>query len=104
MIEVLALPEWDAPPTSLEAWAGQLEGQGFEVVVTRESASVSWLELNELRMRGYVLLEGQKVEAINFELAAPDPSRGLEALAVAAATLRWELHDDEGDDDEDHEN
>jgi len=106
MIELLALPAWDTPPTLLSAWAERLEGQGLTVSVTRESTGVSWVEVGSLRLRGYAVMEGLHAEAINFELAAPDPAPARAALERAAAELAWELHEEdegggEGDEDDD---
>jgi len=103
MTERLALPAWDTAPTQLAAWVTQLESQGLTVAVTRDSASLHWLEVSDLRLRGYAVTEGRNVEAINFELADPDPDPALQALETAAAALAWELHEDEddGEDDDD---
>jgi hypothetical protein len=96
MIERLALPAWDTAPTPLSAWVERLQGQGLGVVVARESADVSWLEVNALRLRGYAITAGLNVEAINFEITADDPAPALRALEAAAA-LGWELHEDDGE-------
>ena len=106
MIELLALPGWQTPPRSLEDWVAQLEVQAGPVVVTRESTGASWIEVGRLRLRGYVVLQGQKVEAINFELATPDPGPVTCAVEAAAQALGWEVHPDDPDDahaDEDDE-
>ena len=101
MIELLAVPAWDAGPTPLSAWVAGLEAQGLTVIVNRESTNVAWIEVHALRLRGYVVLDGGRdVEAINFELAAPDPAPARGVVESAAAKLAWEVHDD-GDDDED---
>ena len=68
------------------------------VTVTRESTGVSWLEAASLRLRGYAVIEGRHVEAINFELAALDPEPAARAVAEAAEALGWEVHPDEPDD------
>lgn len=103
MIELLALPQWQAPPRTIDEWVAALSGQSAgPVVVTRESTTVSWLEIGSLRVRGYVVLEGQSVQAINFELAAPDPEPATRAIEAAALALEWEVHpDDPEDQDED---
>src|SRR5262249_40594761 len=62
MIERLALPAWDTAPTPLSAWVERLQGEGLEVVTTRESADVSWLEVDGLRLRGYAVTVGTNVE------------------------------------------
>jgi hypothetical protein len=104
MIELLALPGWRTPPTPLDAWVARLTTPGASVVVARESSDVSWLEVAPLRLRGYAMLAGPFVEAINFELSAPDPAPAAHAVVAAAEALGWEVHRDDdadGDDDED---
>ena len=86
--------------TPLSAWSDQFAGQGLEAVVTRESPSVSWIEVSALGLRGYAVMEGLALEAINFELLDPDPSPARDALTRAAAALRWELDEDDDDDDD----
>ncbi len=103
MIELLALPDWQTPPRSLDDWVAQFEALAGPVVVTRESSGVSWVEIGTLRLRGYVVLEGQRVEAINFELAAPDPEPAARVVEAAAQALGWEVHPDEPDDASDDE-
>jgi hypothetical protein len=101
MIELLALPGWQTPPTSLDDWVSRLSDMCGPVAVTRESTGVSWLEVGSLRLRGYAVIEGRQVEAINFELAAPDPAPAALAVEAAAAALGWEVHPDEPDDEDD---
>lgn len=101
MIELLAVPAWNAVATPLSAWVEQFENQGLSVAVERESTGVSWLEIASLRLRGYALTGGGGVEAINFELAAPDPEPARLALVRAASALTWEVHEDDNDDDDD---
>jgi hypothetical protein len=103
MIELLALPDWRTPPRTLDEWAARLAEQGGPVAVRRESSSESWLEVGSLRLRGYAMLAGPHVEAINFELSAPDPAPAARAVEAAAAALGWEVHADEPGDDEDGE-
>ena len=62
------------------------------MVVTRESTGVSWLEIGPLRLRGYAVLAGRHVEAINFELADPDPAPATRVVEAAAEALGWEVH------------
>lgn len=101
MIELLAVPAWDTARTPLSAWVERLEGQGWTVVVNHESTNVAWIVVNALRLRGYVVLAGGRdAEAINFELAAADPTLARAALEQAAAALAWELHDEENGDDD----
>jgi hypothetical protein len=100
MFELLALPGWNIPPTPLARWVEALEGLGQEVGVTRESSTVSWVEVRALSLRGYAVMDGLNVQAINFELAAPDPSEARQAVEQAALALAWEV-DDEQDEAED---
>jgi hypothetical protein len=102
MTEVLALPGWNLPPTPLTAWVDQFERLGLAADAVRESTGVSWIEVRALRLRGYAVMQGTCPEAISFELADPDPSAARQAVEAAAAALGWEIHDDEGqEDDED---
>jgi len=103
MIELLALPGWQTAPTTLDAWVAQLETHGGPVVVTRESTGASWLEIGTLRLRGYAILAGRAVEAINFELAQADPAPATRAVNAAAEALGWEVHLDDDDDEVDGE-
>ena len=100
MREYLALPGWNTPPTSMDAWVAHLTDQGGPVAVRRESATVAWLEVATLRLRGYVVVENGHASAINFELHDPDPGPALLVIEQAAAALGWEL---DGDDDEDQD-
>jgi hypothetical protein len=100
MLELLALPGWNTPTTTLDAWVAQLQSLGVSVVVERESSEVSWLEITVLRTRGYAVNEGLRLEAINFEFHDPDPANAVELVQAAALALGWELHPDEPDDDD----
>lgn len=101
MLEVLALPGWRSPPTPLDAWVDQLATHGGPVVVTREFTGASWLEVGPLRLRGYAMLAGRNVEAINFEWPEADSGLALRAIEAAAEALGWEVHFDDDDDDDD---
>jgi hypothetical protein len=104
MTELLALPDWQTPPRTLDEWVAALSGRAGQVAVVRESTTVVWLEVGSLRLRGYAVLEGVNVEAINFELADPDPAPATLLLEEVARSLGWELHADEpGDDSDDDE-
>jgi hypothetical protein len=103
MLEYLALPAWDTPETTVDAWVVQLSETAGPVIVSRESPSVTWLEVAPLRLRGYVMLENGHAAAINFELHALDPGPATQAIEAAAASLGWEIHADD-DDKEDDEN
>jgi hypothetical protein len=106
MTELLALPGWNTPPTPLEAWSEALRSAGHPVATTRESTGVAWLEVGALRLRGYAVLQGDHVEAINFELAGTAGATGPEtdpartAVERAAAALGWEVHEDDGEEDD----
>ena len=104
MIELLAVPCWNTPPIHLAAWVEALQNQGLAAVVVRDSPQGSWIEVNALRFRGYALMNGIKVEAVNFELTAPDPTPARLAIETAVAALAWEIDEDndvEDDDDDD---
>lgn len=100
MIELLALPVWDAPPRSVDDWRGALAGRGYEPRLEREASDECWLVVAPLRLRGYVVMEGDRVSAINFELTDPEPAAATRLLEEAAGELGWEIHpDDEEVDD-----
>ncbi len=101
MFEILAIPGWKTAGTPLSDWVAQFAGQGFEAVVTRESTAVSWIVVDALRLRGYAVMAGRTVEAINFELSDPDPQSARDALERASIALAWELDDSQDDDDDD---
>jgi hypothetical protein len=103
MIELLALPGWQAPPTTLDDWIGRLTDLAGPVSVSRESNEATWLELGALRLRGYAVLAGLRVEAINFELTGPDPGPATSVVEAAARALGWEVHPDDPEDDEDED-
>src|SRR5262245_51730154 len=96
MIELLALPQWQAPPRTIDDWVAELTTAAGPVAVTRESTGVFWLELGSLRLRGYAVVEGQAVQAVSFELNAPDPEPATRAIEAAASALGWEVHPDDG--------
>jgi hypothetical protein len=102
MLEYLALPAWNTPPTSVDSWVAELS-EAAPVIVTRESSTVTWLEMAPLRLKAYVVVESGNATAINFELHAIDPAASTRAILKAAETLGWDLHEDEEGDDEDEE-
>ena len=63
MIELLAIPAWDTSPTTLAQWLEAFEAQSLVVSIVRDSPQASWIEVNALRLRGYALMDGIKVEA-----------------------------------------
>src|SRR5436190_384074 len=91
MTELLALPAWDSPPRSLDDWAAGLTALGHPPEVAHESPGVAWLEVAPLRLRGYAVIEGGHVTAINFELHDPDIAPSYRLVAAAASALRWEV-------------
>jgi hypothetical protein len=104
MIEFLAIPGWQTPPTTLEAWVARLGEVFGPVEVEREGPQGSWIIVPSLRLRGFAVLAGPHVEAIDFELNDPDPAAATSLLEAAAAALGWEIHPDDGeveDDDDD---
>ncbi len=104
MIEYLSLPSHGTGPTSVDSWVAQLSEVAGPVIVSRESSTVTWLEVAPMRLRGYVMIENGYASAINFELASLDPAPATRALQAAAEALGWELYeDDEDDQDEDDE-
>ena len=94
-IELLVLPGWQSPPRSLDDWVAELTSHAGPVVVTREDADASWLEVALLQLRGYAMLVGRNVDAINFELAGTDPEPATRAVTAAAEALGWEIHLDD---------
>jgi hypothetical protein len=101
MTEFLALPGWNTPPVTLDAWVAQLAAQGHPPTLTRDEPGACWLEVGPLRLRGYTLTEGEHLAAINFELSAPDPGPALQVIEAAALALGWEIHSDEPDEEDD---
>jgi hypothetical protein len=102
VIEFLAIPGWQTPPTTLAQWVEALEAKGARaVVVERESPQGAWVHLEAMGTMGFAVLAGPHVEAINFEIQEPLPPDVTEFLEGAAAAIGWEIHPDEPDDDED---
>ena len=101
MTELLALPEWNAPPRSLDDWVVELDRAGFPPTIERESSQACWLEVAPLRLRVYALLEGRQVTALHIELTAPDPEPATTVLQGAAYCLGWTLHDDPDEEEDD---
>lgn len=99
MVELLAVPAWGTPPRTLADWVDGLAVLGHRPTLEREPPDGAWLEVAPLRLRGFAVLEGDRVEAIHFELHAPDAVPASEFLESAAGALGWEIHaDEEGDD------
>ncbi len=102
MIEMLAIPAWRTPSTTLEVWIARLEQQGDRaVVVERESPEGAWIHLETIGVHGFAVLAGPHVEAINFEIDEPNTAAAARFLEEAAAAIGWEIHpDDEGDEED----
>ena len=92
MTEWLALPPPGGSDVGVYAWIAAL-GDSARLV----RGDCTWIEVPALKIRGFVVLEGDVVEAINFELTA---ANALPALESAASALGWELHPDDGEDDD----
>lgn len=101
MTEFLALPCWKTPPLPLDAWVAQFTAQGHLPTLAREDANACWLEVGALGLRGYAVIEGGLLSAINFELSDPDPQPALHVIEAAALALGWELHPDEPGEEDD---
>ncbi len=103
MVEYLALPAWNTPETTVDAWVVALSESAGPVIVSREGPGVAWLEVAPMRLRGYVVIEGGHAAAINFEVHDPDHGPSTRALEAASVALGWELHPDDEDEDEDED-
>ena len=104
MIELLAIPGWQTGPTKLDAWVAALEETcGAPVTVVRESPQGSWVAAGSIRIRGFAILAGPHVEAINFELSDPDPAPATSLLEAASAAIGWEIHPDDEDEEDDED-
>jgi hypothetical protein len=102
MIEWLAIPAWRTPETTLEAWVDRLELQaGQAVVVERDPPEGAWIHLETIGVRGFAVLAGQHVEAINFEIDDRDTGAAARFLEEAASAIGWEIHPDDEDDEDD---
>jgi hypothetical protein len=103
MLEFLAIPAWDGRPRSLDDWTAALAtSTGHAPTIDRLGPDEAWLEVAPLRLRGYAVIEGNLISAINFELHAPDAAPTIRFLESAAQFLGWEVHpDDDEDVDED---
>ena len=102
VIEVLAIPGWQTERTTLDVWTTALaDATGSPPTIERESAQGSWIILGSRRIRGFAIMAGPDVEAINFEINDPNPSESTRLLEAVAASIGWEIHPDEPDDDDD---
>ena len=94
MLEIIATPNWRQEKTTVDEWVAAFESQGLSVALERDSPTVTRLEIGSLRLRGNALMEGLKVEAIDFELSSVDIESARRAIETAAAALGWELDDE----------
>lgn len=101
MPELLAIPCWDSPPRTLQDWMEGLEAAGLAPGSVRDSPSAWWIDAPTAGLRGYVIMQGQRVEAINFEILGDDLESTRARLANIAGALGWELHAEDDEDDED---
>lgn len=97
MVELLLIPAFDKPAQTAEACREAL-GEGARLVV---DDGQPWLEVPALRLRGYLVVEGGLVVAMNFEVGGD--GRGAPTVERAAEALGYEVHpdDDEADDEGD---
>src|SRR5262249_24756079 len=95
--ELLAIPAWDKAPIPIDDWRSAFTSRGQPARSVREDDE-TWIDVAPLRLRGYVVLEGEGVGAVHFEVR---DDAALGPLEEAAASLGWELHDDEGEGDDD---
>jgi hypothetical protein len=105
MIELLAIPGWQTGPTLLSDWVARLEVEvGGPVVVKQDPPQGAWIEVGQLCLRGFAMLAGPHVEAINFEVSAVDPAAAIQLLEATSVAIGWEIHpDDDDEEDEDDE-
>ena len=99
MIELLAIPAWGAPPRDAADWLAGFEAIGQPARIEAAPPEGEWIEVPDLRLRGFLLPEDGRLAAIHFELHAPDPDPARLAVEAVALALDWELHDDDEDDD-----
>ena len=101
MVELLAIPGWQAPVRTVEDWLNALAVLGHAARISLDEDHDTWIEVPDLSLRGLTVLDGVNLEAIHFELENPETEVVLEVLCQAAAVLSWELHPDDDDDDDD---
>ena len=102
MIELLAIPGWQTPPTTLATWVDALEARGGPtVVVERESPEGAWIHLEAMGVHGFAVLAGPQVEAVNFEIQEPLSPEVSRLLEETAAAIGWEIHPDDDEEEDD---
>lgn len=100
VIELLAIPSWRTEPCGLDAWTEAFVRLGHPATVSREEDEV-WLEVPALRLRGFVAEEGGRIEAVNFELHSVETATEAARLVQdVCASLGWEVHADEPEEDD----
>ena len=100
MQEWLAIPGPSSQPIGLNVWVERLSQLGHESVLEKEDSDAFWIEIAALRLRGFAMMEGVNVDAINFELHDPEPALAWQLLEAAASSLGWELTQEDDDDDD----
>jgi hypothetical protein len=102
VIEFLAIPGWQTPPTTLSTWVAELEARGgLTVVVERESPEGAWIHVEAMGVHGFAVLAGPHVEAVNFEIQEPVSPSVSRFLDETAAAIGWEIHPDHDDEEDD---
>ncbi len=96
VIEWLAIPQWDAPPRTLEDWRGAFESRGYDGTVEVEP-DATWLFVDQLGLKAFAVIESERLVALHMEV--PDRKEAVELVEQIAVELDWELHDDEEEDD-----
>ncbi len=100
MVEWLAMPATGAARITLDAWAEAFSALGHVARIVHEGPGVAWIEVATERLRGYAVIEGGGVEAINFELRDTGLASTLDLLQAVVAKLGWELHQEDDDEDD----
>ena len=95
MQEWLAIPGPCSQPIGIDVWVARLTLLGHEPALEKENSDGFWIECAALRLRGFTMMEGVNVDAINFELHDLDPAPALQLLEAAVLSLGWELHQED---------
>jgi len=102
MTERIAIPAWNTESTPIATWVEALETRLGPVVMERDGPDGAWLEVDSRLVRGYAMLEGPHIVAVNFEIEAKDPDFAIRDIESACEAIGWELHiDDDPDADQD---
>ncbi len=97
--EWLAIPAYGTGRCTPVAWVEAFTAQGHRAMLTGDDEEL-WIEIPELKLRGYVELVGQHVEVINFELLEPVANEAGALLESVATGLGWELYPDDLEQDD----